>query len=354
MISRLTTGNDAVIVGALAAGCEHFFGYPITPASQIAEAAARDFPRLGRTFIQAESEIAAVNMVYGASAAGKRAMTASSGPGISLKQETISYLAGAELPAVIVDIMRAGPGLGNIGREQADYNQVVKGGGHGNYRNIVLAPNSVQEMCDLSMLAFELADRYRNPAFVLADGDLGQMMEPLTLPEPVAAIPERPWAVKGDAATRRNLITSIYLDFDDMEAHNLKLLRKYQDIAQHEVRFECHQTDDADIVLVAYGIVSRVARSAVDQARDRGIRAGLLRPKTLFPFPSDPITELAERARHFLVVEMSTGQLIDDVRLALNGKRPVDLCFRVGGNVPSPEEVAAHIERIHKETSQRG
>lgn len=349
MITRLMKGNDAVIVGAVLAGCDCFFGYPITPASEIAEAAARYFPKLGRTFIQAESEIGAINMLYGASAAGRRAMTASSGLGISLKQEGISYLASAELPAVIVDIMRAGPGLGNIGREQGDYNQVVKGGGHGNYRNIVLAPNSVQEMCDLTMLAFELADRYRNPVFVLADGDLGQMVEPLTYPEPITEIPDHPWAVQGNADTRHNLITSIYLDFDDMEAHNLKLYRKYQEVAQNEVRFDRYRTDDAAIVLVGYGIVSRVLRSAVDQARERGIRVGLLRPKTLFPFPSEAIAQLGNTAQRFLAVEMSTGQMVDDVRLALNGKRPVDLYCRVGGNAPILEDVMVQIERIAQE-----
>lgn len=347
---QLMKGNEAVVLGALLAGCDCYFGYPITPATEVAEAAAEYFPKLGRTFLQAESEVGSINMVYGAAAAGRRAMTASSGPGISLKQEGISYLASAELPAVIVNVMRAGPGLGNIGPEQGDYNQAVKGGGHGNYRTIVLAPNSVQEMCDLTLLAFNLADRYRNPVIVLADGVLGQMIEPVIYREPIAELPDRPWAVRGDAASRANLITSIYLDFDDMEAHNRKLHRKYQEIQKNEVRAEPYQTHDADIVLVGYGIVSRILRSAVDQAREAGLHVGLLRPITLFPFPSDDIARLGDTARRFLVVEMSTGQMAEDVKLSLNGKRPVDLHFRIGGNVPTLEEVTREIERIYEES----
>ncbi len=314
----------------------------------MAEAAAEYFPKLGRTFLQAECEVAAINMVYGASAAGRRTMTASSGPGISLKQEGISYLASAELPAVIVNVMRAGPGLGNIGPEQGDYYQTVKGGGHGNYRTLVLAPHSVQEMCDLTMLAFDLADRYRNPVIVLADGVIGQMIEPVVYPEPVADIPDRPWAVRGDAASRANLVTSIYLDFDDMEAHNQKLYRKYQEMQEKEVRVEHYQTHDADIVLIGYGIVSRILHSAVDQAREAGLRVGMVRPITLFPFPSDDIARLGDTARRFLVVEMSTGQVAEDVKLSLNGKRPVDLYFRLGGNVPTLEAVMEEIKRIHQ------
>lgn len=349
MTTRLMKGNEAVVLGALLAGCDDYFGYPITPASEIAHTAALYFPKLCRTFIQAESEIAAIYMLYGASAAGRRAMTASSGPGMSLKQEGISYLAGAELPAVIVDIMRAGPGLGNIGREQGDYNQAVKGGGHGNYKNLVLAPNSVQEMCDYTMLAFDLADRYRNPVVVLADGDLGQMMEPLTFPEPVPQVPDRPWAVKGDAATRGNLVTSIFLDFDEMEAHNLKLHRKYLEMQKREVRVEEYRTEDAAIVLVGYGSVSRTLHGAVDALRQQGLPVGLLRPQTLFPFPAEAIAQLAETARRFLVVEMSTGQMVDDVKLAVNGRRPVDLYFRVGGNPPTLEDVIAQTQRIARE-----
>ncbi|HOL07576.1 MAG TPA: 3-methyl-2-oxobutanoate dehydrogenase subunit VorB, partial [Methanomassiliicoccaceae archaeon] len=271
---KFVKGNEAVIIGALYADCDVYFGYPITPASEIAHAAAEYFPLLGKEFLQAECETGAINMIYGAASTGKLAMTASSGPGISLMQEGLSYLAGAQLPAVIINVMRTGPGLGNIGPEQADYNQAVKGGGHGNYRNIVLAPASVQEMCDLTMKAFELAFRYRNPAIVLADAVLGQMMESLRLPEKVANRPETgSWAVHGDAATRTNLITSIYLDPDRHELHNRMLQDKYADM-QKDAAAESYLTDDADIVLTAYGTSARIARTAVDTLRNEGIKAG--------------------------------------------------------------------------------
>ena len=290
MATQLIKGNTAVIIGAMYAGCDCYFGYPITPATEILHEASKYFPMTGRKFVQAESEEAAINMVYGASAAGHRVMTASSGPGISLKQEGISFLAGAELPCVIVDIMRAGPGLGNIGPEQADYTQLVKGGGHGNYRNIVLAPNSVQEMCDLTIKAFELAEKYRNPVVVLADGVLGQMVEPLQFPEEaVKPSIDTSWAVCGNNETKNNLVTSIFLDFDQLEDFNYKLQDKYQKIKEKEVEFEEYQMDDADIILVSYGISSRIARSAVEKAREQGIKVGLFRPKTLFPFPEDAL-----------------------------------------------------------------
>jgi pyruvate/2-oxoacid:ferredoxin oxidoreductase alpha subunit len=342
-MQELCKGNVAVVKGALLAGCCTYYGYPITPASEIAEAAALLFPQAGGVFLQAESEIAAINMVYGAAAAGERVLTASSGPGISLMQEGISYLAGAELPCVIVDIVRGGPGLGNIAPEQSDYFALVKGGGHGNYRNLVLAPASVQEMADLTLLAFELADRYRNPAVVLADGFIGQMMETLELHPHIQRAPAKPWAVRGDAATRPNLISSIYLEPDALEAHVRQLDAKYRQAAAREARHELYRAENAEILLVGYGIVSRVLRTTVDGLRRQGVRAGLFRPVTLWPFPSRALLDAARHAHMVLVVEMSTGQMVEDVRLALNGYVPVEFYGRSGGNVPLPEEVAHHV-----------
>jgi 2-oxoisovalerate ferredoxin oxidoreductase alpha subunit len=340
---HLCKGNVAVVKGAILAGCRAYYGYPITPASEIAEAAALYLPQVGGTFLQAESEVAAINMVYGASAAGVRVMTASSGPGLSLMQEGISYLAGAELPCVIVDVMRGGPGLGNIAPEQSDYFAMVKGGGHGNYRNIVLAPASVQEMADLTMLAFELADRYRNPAVVLTDGFVGQMMEPIDLEYGEAAIPEKPWAVRGTPETRTNLVTSIFLEPDDLEAHQHKLEDKYRLAQQRESRHELYQAVDAEVLLVGFGIVSRVLRSAVESARKEGLRVGLFRPITVWPFPFGALEQAAARVHKVIVVELSDGQMLEDVRLALDGRVPVEFYGRVGGNVPAIEEVLAHL-----------
>jgi len=346
MAKQFLKGNEAVVKGAVLAGCQAYYGYPITPASEIAHAAALYLPVSGGTFLQAESEIAAINMVYGAAAAGQRVMTASSGPGISLKQEGISYCAGSELPCVIVDVMRGGPGLGNIAPEQGDYNQVVKGGGHGNYKCIVLAPNSVQEMCDFGMLAFDLADKYRNPVYILSDGFVGQMMEPVEFPEPVKQFPEKSWAIKGTPETSDNLITSIELDPDDLERHNLKLQQKYAIIEEQEVRFEDYHLSDAEIVLVGFGIISRILQTIVDNLRDVGVKVGLLRPITLFPFPKKKISQLAEHAKFFLVVEMSNGQLVDDVRLAVAGRKPVYLYNRLGGNVPSEKEINDELLKL--------
>ncbi|HRU92442.1 MAG TPA: 3-methyl-2-oxobutanoate dehydrogenase subunit VorB [Candidatus Marinimicrobia bacterium] len=346
MAKQFLKGNEAVVKGAVLAGCQAYYGYPITPASEIAHAAALYLPASGGTFLQAESEIAAINMVYGAASAGQRVMTASSGPGISLKQEGISYCAGSELPCVIVDVMRGGPGLGNIAPEQGDYNQVVKGGGHGNYKCIVLAPNSVQEMCDFGMLAFELADKYRNPVYVLSDGFVGQMMEPVEFPEPVKQFPEKSWAIKGTSETSDNLITSIELDPDDLERHNLKLQQKYAIMEEQEVRFENYNLNDAEFILVGFGIISRILQSIVDNLRSVGVKVGLLRPITLFPFPNKKISQLAEQAKFFLVVEMSNGQLVDDVRLAVNGLKPVYLYSRLGGNVPSEKEINDELLKL--------
>ena len=345
----LIKGNDAIVKGAILAGARSYFGYPITPASEIAETASRDFPAVGGVFIQAESEVASINMVYGASATGVRCMTASSGPGISLKQEGISYCAGAELPCVIATIMRGGPGLGNIAPEQSDYNQVVRIGGHGNYRTPVYAPASGQEMCDLTMAAFETADRYRTPVMVAADGFTGQMMEPVVFPDPIPALPVHDWAVRADAATRRNLVSSIFLEPDELEEHNRHLQRKYKEIEEKEVRFSEYMIDGARLVVVGYGIVSRVLRSAVHLAREEGIPVGLLRPITLFPFPKKRLEELARQARRMITFELSNGQMVEDVRLSVHDRIPIDFYGRMGGNVPSAEECLDVIRRAARE-----
>lgn len=346
MASGLMAGNSAVIVGALYAGCDCFFGYPITPASEILQEASKFFPLVGRKFVQAESEEAAINMVYGAATAGHRVLAASSGPGMSLKQEGITYIAGAQLPCVIVDICRAGPGLGNIGPEQSDYNQACKGGGHGCYHNIVLAPASVQEMCDFTRKGFDLAFKYRNPVIILADGVLGHMVEPLQFPqEAIEHTIDTTWAVAGRAETRGNLVTSISLDFGDLEKHNLMLQEKYRQVEENEVLWDGYRLEDADVVLVSYGISSRIARSAVDRARKEGIRAGLFRPITLYPFPTEQIAKLADRGCKFISVEMSNGQMRDDIRLA-SGCRPVELVCRYGGNLINIDEIMDKIREV--------
>lgn len=346
MSRQLMKGNEAIVKAAVLAGCRGFYGYPITPASEITEAAAEYLPKVGGVFLQAESEVAAINMLYGASAAGVRVMTASSGPGISLMQEGISYMAGAELPCVIADITRGGPGLGNIASEQGDYHQVVKGGGHGNYKTIVLAPHSVQEMADLTALAFELADRYRNPVVVMTDGFIGQMMEPVEFPQtPIE--PQLPkWAVAGTEESRKNLVSSIYLSTDELEKHVRHLEAKYYIAQQREPRAEEWYAESSDVVLVGYGIVARILKAVAAEARDAGLSVGVLRPITLFPFPTAIFQKRAERARIFVVVEMSTGQLLEDVKLALNGARPVEFLSRVGGNVPSHEDVLALTQSL--------
>jgi len=353
MSKQLMKGNEAIVKSAILAGCRGFYGYPITPASEITEAAALYMPQCGGVFVQAESEVAAINMLYGAASAGVRAMTASSGPGISLMQEGISYMAGAELPCVIADITRGGPGLGNIASEQGDYHQVVKGGGHGNYRTLVLAPHSVQEMADLTRLAFDLADRYRNPVFVLADGFVGQMMEPVEFPAAAIETPAPNWAVTGTSETRTNLISSLFMGADDLEAHVRHLEEKYKLAEQHETRAEEWFAEDAEIVLVGYGIVGRILKAVTAEARAAGLKVGVLRPITLYPFPAANFQRLAERARVFVVVEMSTGQLIEDVRLALNGARPVEFLSRVGGNVPSHDDVLRFVEDLARSRSQK-
>ncbi len=342
MSNQIVKGNSAVIIGAMYAGCDCFFGYPITPASEILHEASKYFPMAGRNFVQAESEEASINMVYGGAATGHRVMTASSGPGISLMQEGFTYLAGAELPAVIVDIMRAGPGLGNIGPEQ-----IVKGGGHGNYKNIVLAPNSVQEMCDLTIQAFKLAHKYKNPVVVLADGTLGQMAEPLKFPKK-AIKPEidNSWAVRGNKQTMQNLVTSIFLDFNKLEEFNYKIIEKYKKIAKNEVIVDKYMLDDADIVLISYGISSRIARSAVDKARQKGLKVGLLRPITLSPFPEKEVKKLADKGVIFLSVEMSEGQLLEDIQRIAERKENTYLINRLGGNLIELNDIMNKIYEI--------
>ncbi len=341
----------AVVKAALLAGCRSFYGYPITPASEILEAAAYYFPRVGATFLQAESEIAAINMVYGAAAAGERTMTASSGPGCSLMQEGISYLAGAELPCVIVDIMRAGPGLGNIAPEQGDYNQMVKGGGHGNYRTMVLAPHSVQEMCDFTFQAFDLADRFRNPVVILADAFIGQMLEAVEFPSMITIPPSKPWAVEGTRETRKNLINSLFPVPEEQEKHISKLEQKYQEAAKVATMYEEYYLDDAEIVAVGYGIVARILKTVVQQARKKGIRLGLIRPISLWPFPTEPLAALAGQpeVKGFFVIELSTGQMVQDVRLAVRHKRPVHFFGRCGGVVPSARELMGRLETFLRE-----
>ncbi|MBU0508050.1 3-methyl-2-oxobutanoate dehydrogenase subunit VorB [bacterium] len=339
MQKELIKGNEAVVKGAILAGCSAYFGYPITPASEIAHAAARYMPLTGGTFIQAESEVAAINMVYGAAAGGARSMTASSGPGISLKQEGISYIAAAELPCVIVDIMRAGPGLGNIWPEQGDYHQVVWGGGHGNYKTAVFAPNCAQEMCDLTILAFDIADKYRNPAVVLADGYVGQMMEPVIFPRQRYQVPRRDWALYADKESRTNLVSSIHMSAGGLEGHNRHLQEKYAKMEAEEVRFQEVKCEDADLVLIGYGIVSRMLYSTTEILRKEGKKVGLLRPISLFPFPGKRLMELAEAGKEFLVVELSNGQMLKDVQLATRQKTPIHFYNRMGGAVTSVDEL---------------
>ena len=346
MNQQFVKGNVAVIKGAILAGCHAFYGYPITPASEIAEAAAHYFPKVGRIFLQAESEVAAINMVYGTSSTGARVMTASSGPGTSLMQEGISYLAAAELPCVIIDIMRGGPGLGNIGPEQGDYFQMVKGGGHGNYRNIVLAPNSAQEMCDLTMQAFEIADRFRNPVVVLADGFVGQVMEPVEFPTQALEPPINGWAVQGNSETRHNVISSIHLQHQALEDHILHLEAKYAQAVEYCSQSQTYRTEDAEVVLVGYGIVSRILRSVVDLGRQRGFRLGLFRPVSLWPFPARELGQLAAELKSFFVCELSWGQMIEDVRLAVGTHIPVHFYGRMGGIVPTTEEVLREVVKL--------
>ena len=343
----LMKGNEAIAEAAVRAGCMHYFGYPITPQTELAAYMAKRMPKIGGTFLQAESEIAAINMVYGVSASGKRVMTSSSSPGVSLKQEGISYIAGADLPALIVNVQRGGPGLGGIQPSQSDYFQATKGGGHGDYHLIVLTPASVQEMADLTSLAFDLSDKYRVPAMLLADGTMGQMMEPVILPEPHESHIDKPWAVTGTQMKRRhNIVNSLYLDPAELEKTNIERFERYKLIEENEARYESFMTEDAEIVVVAFGIAARVSKNAVAAARKEGIKAGLIRPITVWPFPKKPISELAEKVKGVISVERSRGQMIEDIKLAENCIRPVELCFRAGGMIPSPEQVLDSIRKM--------
>lgn len=340
----LMKGNEAIGEAAVVAGCRHYFGYPITPQSELIEYMAKRLPQVDGVFLQAESEVAAINMVYGAASAGCRVMTSSSSPGISLKQEGISYIAGSQLPCVIVNVQRGGPGLGSIQPGQADYFQATKGGGHGDYRNIVLAPNSVQEMADITIEAFDLADKWRNAVMILGDGALGQMMEPVEFKESNSKPVEKPWAATGRRGrTKPNIVNSLYLQPDLMEKHNHVLQEKYAKIQAEETRWEALNTDDAEVVVVAYGITSRIAMTAINKARANGVKVGLFRPISLWPFPSQPLAELAKTAKAFVVFEMSAGQMVEDVRLAVNGAKPVSFHGRTGGMLPTPKELYEKI-----------
>lgn len=342
----LMKGNEAIAEAAVRAGCRHYFGYPITPQTEIMHYMARRMPEVGGTMVQAESEVAAINMVYGAAAAGVRVMTTSSSPGISLKQEGFSYIAGAELPAVVVNIVRSGPGLGGILPAQGDYFQAVKGGGHGDYRNIVLAPASVQELYEMTVEAFNLADRYRIMVMILGDGALGQMMEPVTWRrEEKIEIPAKDWAVVGTNGEREHrTIQSIYIEADVLEALNNRLQAKYDIISRDEVKVETLNCEDAQVVIVAFGTCSRICRSVIRQAAEMGIKVGLVRPITLWPFPTDRIADIAQGSvRSFLTVELNCGQMVEDVRLAVNGRKPVHFYGRSGGNLPSQKEILEQI-----------
>lgn len=343
----LMCGNEALAEAAILAGCDAYFGYPITPQNEVPAYMSRRMPEEGRVFVQSESELAAINMVFGASATGKRAMTSSSSPGISLMQEGISYLAGAELPAVVVNVMRGGPGLGNISPAQSDYFQATRGGGHGDYRTIVLGPSSVQELVDCMPLAFDLADRYRMTVMVLADGILGQMMEPIVFKtNPRPKLPTKDWALTGAKDREQNIVRSLWLGEGVLEKHNNKLKAKYEQIEKNEVLCEQYEVDDAEIIVVAYGVAARIVRGAVTKAREEGIKVGWIRPITLWPFPTEQISRAADEFRLFLTVEMSTGQMVEDVKLAVAGKAPVIFYGRPGGGVPTVDELLDKIRQL--------
>jgi 2-oxoglutarate ferredoxin oxidoreductase subunit alpha len=346
----LMKGNEAVAEAAIQAECRFYSGYPITPQNEIPEYMSRRMPEVNGTFIQAESELSAINMVYGASACGARAMTSSSSPGISLKQEGISFLAGAELPSVIVNIQRGGPGLGNISASQADYFQAVKGGGHGDYRLLVYAPYNLQEVWDLTMLAFDKADEYRNPVMILGDGILGQMMEPFT-PTPYARplLPEKTWALTGCSGRAPNVVKSLFMGEGELEQRNYMLQAKYQKMKEKEVRFQTYEIDDAELIVVAFGIAARIAISTVRRLRQEGRKVGLFRPVTLFPFPEKPINETAGAGKRFIAVELNAGQMVEDVRLAVNGKSEVFFYGKPGGGIITPEEL---YEKLHEYISR--
>ncbi|CCQ93555.1 Ketoisovalerate oxidoreductase subunit vorB [[Clostridium] ultunense Esp] len=349
MAKVLMKGNEAIGAAAIKAGCKYFFGYPITPQSELPEYMARELPKIGGIFLQAESEIAAINMVYGAAGAGVRVMTSSSSPGISLKQEGISYIAGAELPCLIVNIMRGGPGLGSIQPSQTDYFQATRGGGNGDYRLVVLAPANVQELVDLIIEGFDIADQYRNPVMILGDGMIGQMMEPVEFKEPKQReLPEKDWATTGTGGNRKpNIINSLYLAPEELEEHNVKLQAKYKTIKENEVKVESYNIEDADVVIAAYGTTSRIARTAISQLEKEGYKVGLIRPITLWPYPYSEFDKINPNCKGILTVEMNTGQMIDDVKIAVKGKYPVYFYGRTGGMVPTPNEIIEKVKEVY-------
>ncbi len=345
----LMKGNEAIAEAAILAGCRHYFGYPITPQTEVAAYMAKKMPKIGGTFLQAESEIAAINMVYGVASTGKRVMTSSSSPGISLKGEGLSYLAGADLPALVVNVQRGGPGLGGIQPSQSDYFQATRGAGHGDFHMIVLAPSSVQEMAELTVKGFELADTYRMTTMILADGTMGQMMEPVSLDFDVKETPAKPWATTGTKMQREhNIVNSLFLAPEALEKFNFSRYDRYRIIEENETMYEEYLMDDAEICIAAFGIAARVAKNAINEARKEGIRVGMIRPITLWPFPKAPFAKAAEKVKSIISVELSMGQMIEDVRLATECKVPVSLCNRVGGMIPSPEQVLEAIRSAQK------
>jgi 2-oxoglutarate ferredoxin oxidoreductase subunit alpha len=349
MTKELLKGNEAIAEAAVRAGCEAYFGYPITPQTELLEYMSKRMPALGRVFLQAESEVAAINMVYGAACAGARVMSSSSSPGVSLMMEGVSYIFGSEVPCVLVDIMRGGPGLGNIAPSQGDYFQIVKGGGHGDYHAIVLAPATVQEAIDLTYESFDLAEKYRTVVMILADGNVGQLMEPAELPplRPTNGRVKADWALTGAQGRPRRFISSIYLDPEVEERYNQKLQDKLAVIRRDEVRTYEYFTEDAEYLLVAFGTAGRVAQTAIKQLRAEGLRVGLLRPISLYPFPEQRLARLAGQVKQILVVEMNAGQMVEDVRLAVNGRVPVSFYGRMGGVVPFPDEIVNEIHKLH-------
>ena len=350
----LMKGNEALAEAAIIAGCRHYFGYPITPQTEVAAYMAKRMPKIGGTFLQAESEIAAINMVYGVSSAGHRVMTSSSSPGISLKGEGLSYLAGSDLPALVINVQRGGPGLGGIQPSQADYFQATKGGAHGDFHMIVLAPASVQEMADLTVKGFELADKYRMTSMILADGTMGQMMEPVSLEYDIKPAPEKPWATTGTKMQREhNIINSLSLVPEELEKFNIERYKRYDEVEKNEVMYEEYMMDDAEICIAAFGIAARVSKNAITEARRQGIKAGMIRPITLWPFPKAPFKKAAQSVKQFISVELSMGQMIEDVRLATECRVPVTLCNRVGGMIPSPEMVLEAIKEAAKNGGAR-
>ncbi len=345
----LMKGNEAIAEAAIVAGCRHYFGYPITPQTEIAAYMAKKMPKIGGTFLQAESEIAAINMVYGVSSTGKRVMTSSSSPGISLKGEGLSYLAGADLPALVVNVQRGGPGLGGIQPSQSDYFQATRGAGHGDFHMIVLAPSSVQEMAELTVKGFELADTYRMTAMILADGTMGQMMEPVSLDFEVKEAPEKPWATTGTKMEREhNIVNSLFLAPEALEKYNFLRYDRYRIIEEKETMYEEYMMDDAEICIAAFGIAARVSKNAINEARKMGIKVGMIRPITLWPFPKAPFAKAAEKVKSIISVELSMGQMIEDIQLATRCRVPVTLCNRVGGMIPSPEQVLDAIKDAAK------